>query len=45
VPGATVQIIRYEPLDNLFEVHVGGKLVRLGPETLAGLRGEPVPES
>ena len=41
VPGATVEIIRYEPLDNLFEVQVGGQLVRLGPEALAGLRGEP----
>jgi DtxR family Mn-dependent transcriptional regulator len=41
VPGATVEIIRYEPLDNLFEVRVGGQLVRLGPEALAGLRGEP----
>jgi DtxR family Mn-dependent transcriptional regulator len=42
VPGATVEIVRFEPLDNLFEVRVGGKLVRLGPEALAGLRAEPV---
>jgi DtxR family Mn-dependent transcriptional regulator len=42
VPGATVEIVRYEPLDNLVEVQVGGELVRLGPEALAGLRGEPV---
>jgi DtxR family Mn-dependent transcriptional regulator len=41
VPGATVEIVRFEPLDNLFEVRVGGSLVRLGPEALAGLRGEP----
>src|SRR5438874_6239154 len=35
VPGATVEIVRFEPLDNLFEVDVGGNLVRLGPEALA----------
>src|SRR5439155_15874638 len=42
VPGATVEIVRFEPLDNLFEVNVEGNLVRLGPEALAGLRGEAV---
>ena len=42
VPGATVEIVRFEPLDNLFEVDVDGNLVRLGPEALAGLRGELV---
>lgn len=42
VPGATVEIVCFEPLDNLFEVRVGGNLVRLGPEALAGLRGEAV---
>jgi DtxR family Mn-dependent transcriptional regulator len=40
VPGATVEIVRHEPLDNLIEVRIGGELVRLGPEALAGLRGE-----
>lgn len=44
VPGAMVEIVHFEPLDNLFEVDVDGKLVRLGPEALAGLRGEPVGE-
>jgi DtxR family Mn-dependent transcriptional regulator len=44
VPGATVEIVRFEPLDNLFEVRVDNKLVRLGPEALAGLRGEPTGE-
>jgi DtxR family Mn-dependent transcriptional regulator len=39
-PGATVQIVSYEPLDDLFEVTVGGRLIRLGSEGLAGLRGE-----
>jgi DtxR family Mn-dependent transcriptional regulator len=40
VPGATVRILSYQPLDDLFEVEVGGRLVRLGSEGLAGLRGE-----
>lgn len=39
-PGALVDIVRYEPLDNLFEIRVGSKVIRLGPEALAGLRGE-----
>jgi DtxR family Mn-dependent transcriptional regulator len=41
-PGATVQIVSYEELDDLFEVMVGGRLIRLGSEGLAGLRGESV---
>jgi DtxR family transcriptional regulator, Mn-dependent transcriptional regulator len=40
-PGANVHILRYEELDDLFEVSVGGKVIRLGSEGLAGLRGEP----
>jgi DtxR family Mn-dependent transcriptional regulator len=46
-PGATIQILTYEPLDDLFEVEVAGKLIRLGSEGLDGLRGELVdlPES
>jgi DtxR family Mn-dependent transcriptional regulator len=42
-PGARVRIISYQELDDLFEVEVDGKLVRLGSEGLSGLRGEPVP--
>src|SRR5262245_54262357 len=42
-PGATVQIVTYEDLDDLFEVLVGGRLIRLGSEGLAGLRGESAP--
>src|SRR5262245_40531516 len=41
-PGATVQILTYEQLDDLFEVSVGGRLIRLGSEGLAGLLGEEV---
>jgi DtxR family transcriptional regulator, Mn-dependent transcriptional regulator len=40
VPGATVHILHFQPLDDLFEVQVGNRLVRLGSEGLAGLRGE-----
>ncbi|HVK15427.1 MAG TPA: metal-dependent transcriptional regulator [Fimbriiglobus sp.] len=39
-PGTTVRIVGYQPLDDLFEIEVGGKLIRLGSEGLAGLRGE-----
>ncbi len=39
-PGTTVRIISYQPLDDIFEVEVGGQVVRLGSEGLAGLRGE-----
>jgi DtxR family Mn-dependent transcriptional regulator len=42
IPGAVVQIVHHEPLDDLFEVRVGENTLRLGPEALAGLRGEPV---
>jgi DtxR family Mn-dependent transcriptional regulator len=41
VPGAVVRVLHYQPLDDLFEVEVGGRLIRLGSEGLAGLRGEP----
>src|SRR5713226_683101 len=44
-PGATVAILSYQPLDNLFEVQVGNQLLRLGPEALAGLHGELVTEA
>jgi DtxR family Mn-dependent transcriptional regulator len=41
-PGATVRILRYEPLDDLYEVQVGPRVIPLGSEGLAGLRGELV---
>lgn len=40
-PGAVVHVRHYQPLDDLFEVEVGGRLIRLGSEGLAGLKGEP----
>ena len=42
VPGATVHILSYQPLDDLFEVKVGRKVIPMGSEGLAGLRGEAV---
>jgi DtxR family Mn-dependent transcriptional regulator len=40
VPGASVHIISYQELDDLFEIRVNGRIIRLGSEGLAGLRGE-----
>jgi DtxR family transcriptional regulator, Mn-dependent transcriptional regulator len=42
-PGAKVDILSFEELDDLFEVGVNGVVVRVGREGLAGLRGELVP--
>jgi DtxR family Mn-dependent transcriptional regulator len=39
-PGATVEILSYQPLDDLFQVQVGDQVVPLGSEGLDGLRGE-----
>src|SRR6266568_6801699 len=41
-PGATVRIRSYQPLDDLFELEVGGQILPLGSEGLMGLRGELV---
>ena len=40
LPGATVTLLRHEPLDGVFEVQVGDRVVTLAAEGLAGLRGE-----
>ena len=45
LPGATVRIRSYQPLDDLFEVEVGGQVFPLGSEGLMGLRGELVTDS
>ena len=42
VPGTTVRIVSYEPLDDLFEVKVSDRTIQLGSEGLSGLRGERV---
>jgi DtxR family Mn-dependent transcriptional regulator len=44
MPGAQVRILSYQPLDDLFEVQVGTRVLTLGKEGLSGLRGEPQPE-
>jgi DtxR family Mn-dependent transcriptional regulator len=41
-PGAVVHFLRHQPLDDLFEVEVGSRVVALGSEGLAGLLGEPL---
>jgi len=37
-----VLIRSYQELDDLFEIQVGDRLIRLGSEGLVGLRGEPL---
>jgi DtxR family Mn-dependent transcriptional regulator len=39
-PGAAVEFVAHHPVDNLFELNVGGKIVTLGHESLSGLSGE-----
>lgn len=41
MPGTVVRIRSYQPLDSVFEVEVGGRVVTMGREGLAGLFGEP----
>lgn len=43
-PGAIVRILSYQPLDDVFEITVGGRVLRLGSEGLVGLRGERIEE-
>jgi DtxR family transcriptional regulator, Mn-dependent transcriptional regulator len=40
MPGATVRIRSYQPLDDLFELEVGDQVFPVGSEGLRGLRGE-----
>jgi DtxR family transcriptional regulator, Mn-dependent transcriptional regulator len=39
-PGATVHILSYQPLDDLFHLRVGEQTIHVGSEGLRGLRGE-----
>jgi DtxR family Mn-dependent transcriptional regulator len=41
-PGARVLVRSYQELDDLFELQVGDRVIRLGSEGLTGLRGEPI---
>jgi DtxR family Mn-dependent transcriptional regulator len=43
VPGAVVRIVNYQALDDLFELAVDDRVIPLGSEGLAGLRGELAP--
>jgi DtxR family Mn-dependent transcriptional regulator len=40
IPGAVILFLRRQPLDDLFELQVGDKVVMVGSEGLAGLLGE-----
>jgi DtxR family Mn-dependent transcriptional regulator len=40
VPGAKVRVIRYQPLDDLFEIKISGQAIQLGRDGLSGLLGE-----
>ena len=42
-PGTTVYIRSHQPLDDLFELEVGGQVISVGSEGLMGLRGERLP--
>ncbi len=42
-PGAVVTFVRHQPLDDLFEISVGGQTHALGSEGLVGLLGEAAP--
>jgi DtxR family Mn-dependent transcriptional regulator len=44
MPGAVVHFVGHRPLDGLFEVQVGGRVVPLGGDGLTGLLGEPLAE-
>lgn len=40
LPGITVHFLSYQPLDDVFQLQIGHKIVSLGSEGLAGLHGE-----
>jgi len=42
MPGAVVEFVSYQPLDDLFEVRVAERMMSMGSEGLAGLLGEAV---
>jgi DtxR family Mn-dependent transcriptional regulator len=42
MPGVTVEFLRHQPLDDLYELRVGDRIIPLGSEGLVGLRGELV---
>jgi DtxR family Mn-dependent transcriptional regulator len=40
MPGFTIRILSYQPLDDLFKIQVGSTIVPMGREGLTGLLGE-----
>jgi DtxR family Mn-dependent transcriptional regulator len=42
-PGVTVLFLRHQPLDDLYEIQVGDRVVPVGSEGLVGLLGELAP--
>lgn len=42
-PGVVVVFLRHQPLDDLYELQVGERVLPLGSEALAGLLGEVAP--
>jgi DtxR family Mn-dependent transcriptional regulator len=40
MPGSTIRILSYQPLDDLFKIQLGSTIVPMGREGLAGLLGE-----
>jgi DtxR family Mn-dependent transcriptional regulator len=43
MPGVTVEFLRHQPLDDLFELRIGQRVVPVGSEGLVGLLGELAP--
>src|SRR5262245_7871119 len=44
-PGATLDVVSYQRLDDLFEIRIGSRVVPLGSEGLDGLLGELAPDA
>jgi DtxR family Mn-dependent transcriptional regulator len=42
VPGVAVHLVSYQELDDVYELEIAGRLIRLGSEGIDGLRGESV---
>jgi DtxR family Mn-dependent transcriptional regulator len=40
LPGVTVTFVSHQPLDDMFHLRVGGQVIHVGSEGLAGLRGQ-----
>jgi DtxR family Mn-dependent transcriptional regulator len=43
-PGVTVEFVAHQPLDDLFELRIGTRIVPVGSEGLTGLLGEAIEE-